>query len=372
MLLIGFLLLFLSFIQASQQQAQQACSGSCSLNFNFGSLHIHCFIQDNLNQMDLKCDNLIDNKILIDEISFFFRASKKLNQTIQFNTSNYNYFNVVLADLDEIHLDLNPFALKKPTVNYLAFFDTKFNFFVNGSRIASESDCNQRVFNNKPSIFKGFTKVQLSRINYVTKICPLIFQQAELDILFIMGQENLDNIMFMNSTEEIRVNAVIKEIFFDKIKSLSIRKQILNPLVFSGTRKIVIINSGIESIDSEAIGSLPLLTEMELMDLSFKDFYVKHKSFYKNPKNRKNVDSSLSFEQMFKDPFLFQFGQKSDLNESRDFCAFKDYPHDKCVLISPQNQQIECSNCLHLFLFLFNVGFKELQISCQFNNQLVE
>ena len=352
--MIFFLLIILSENASSQTNDQ--CSGSCQLlNLNHNIRRINCEINKNLNQTNLNCDNLIKNAETISNVMIFCTESNKLNQKIRLNTANYDFEELFFANLNEIHLDLNPFALKKSTINSISFFYSQFNFFINGSQIASESDCNSKVFNNRPSIFKGFSRFQLGVLTLTTKICPLVFHKVKFEDFSITDQENIDNIQFMNVNDSV-VAIDIERLIFDRITTLSIRTAFLNVSIFYNTKKIVIVNSQIESIESRAIGSLPKLAEMNFGDLSFEEFYLNHTIFFMNPKDRNDLQLKTFDEKYMKEnTFVFSFGKSSILDElATDFCDYKDYPHDKCVLTLPDYQHIKCSNCLHLFVFLFN------------------
>ena len=120
---------------------------------------------------------------------------------------------------------------------------------------------------------------------------------------------------------------------------------------------------------------LPKLTQIRFNDFSFKEFYLNsNRTFFIDLKNRNKELQLKTFDRAFieKNKFVFSFGQMSSLNESAEFCDYKDYPHDKCV-ISVQNQKIECSNCLNLFIYLLSIGIvKEFKHSCLINSELIE
>ena len=280
-------------------------------------------------KIDLNCDNFIKDGDRLEYIQINLGNPNKLDKKIRFNTANYYFDHLNLFYVNEIHLDSNPFSLKKSTTTFLALWYSRLNLFMNGRRIAKKSDCNRKVFKRKPSsIFRGFTKLQLTRMIYTTKICPIIFHKVKFDAFSIINQENLDDIQFMNINDDYKVDANIKLLNFEGIRSLSIRKSFFSIHIFRETEEIRIYESNVVSIESDAIQHLPKLVRMAFSNLTFKQFYAKHKRFFMNPKNRKDLKLN-AFNQTFigKNMFKFTFWNKSfPYKTATDFCAYKYYP----------------------------------------------
>ena len=217
-----FQLSFFAKSSLSQLEIGNQCTGT--FLYDFGAEEVFGDVaDDDPDKTNLTCENFIKNGTLIKSVSLFLIESQKLNKKIRLNTANYDFYKIKVSTT-------------------LGILFSNFSLFMNGSQIFNETDCNRKMFRNKSTtFFKEFTNLNLSALNYQTKICPLIFHLVQFKTFTIDNQDYIDDIIFMNNVEN-QYNATIRELIFGRISSLKLRKQFLNISLFKDVERISIEN----------------------------------------------------------------------------------------------------------------------------------
>ena len=196
-----------------------------------------------------------------------------------------NYFGLKLSFAKGISaaLSLNTIEtgnLKTGEYSRIEFVRTKLDFYARGKLIKSCQDLIDANLTTPRSIF------QISLLNpafymihckYRHTICPLMFKNAYIDILYFHGMSNLfflrNVISFTNNTFR-DLNSTINELVFFNCENLVVDANLLNPSVFKGVGYITIYHP-ISKIDDHIFRNFRLLWYVQLDATNFRNLINK-------------------------------------------------------------------------------------------------
>ena len=357
------------------------CNGTCYYTYDLDGVDgkfVQCYLNENgnkqqLEKIDLNCENRIPRNTIftngIVEIYFSDASSRILNQTINLDSARYQFEIINLLYFSGIDIGSNPFGQKKKSTTRISMFHSNFTIFKNAREIVSDADCNTNVFDGD-SIFKELESLQFDSMSFSSAICPLIFRNVLFEKIYIRNQESLDQLKFMdlNESNDTHLNATIREIRIYRVQNLTFNSAWLNKYLFKRTLKISIDSSPLSmasTTDCEALGNLKSLRDVAFLSYHFRYFYSKLKSCFLDPKFKRDSELfSFNRTHILRTFTRLEFQKDKQLTDS-EFCLFSDFPHHKILLPTITEEEIDCDNCLHLFLNLNNVVFHEFRIKCR-------
>lgn len=189
--------------------------------------------------------------------NILFAKSFNLKSALDFYFRLNMYCIMKLSFLKSIHADLGIESDKSWTLDdckkaNIEIFSSRFDFFVNEMRVARS--CQEYVDANLTtprSIFQIFVKrkMRLDLINnvYKNRLCPLLFKNARINLLYISGMSNhffRQNVLSFNSIHENEtllddLNSSIRELGLYRTENIALDKNFLNPYVFKKITEIV-------------------------------------------------------------------------------------------------------------------------------------
>ena len=324
-------------------------AGELLLCANFDS-----FTQLNFNNIQL------DPNTKIKYISF--RASSEaqviLDSSLDLSSLNGkidNNYQVILEKISGIDILANPFLQIGLLANNLAFESSKFELFHENSQITLEK-CNNLLQNTAfLSLSMTATSIYFSNSNYTRiPVCQVFFRDAKLKNFELKNIRKNNLFSFfkgVNITQSFR--SVIEN--FDILESdFEFDDNILDKNIFKNTSHIRIKRSYVRDIQKNLFRPLTELKSLELELFNFDEAINTSKNWLYslnadlkvdlNDINEFNSSKDRAFHLLLTDlNKTYEFAEK-------DFCLFKDFPHEKLILpIINTRDNLPCS-CTLLWL----------------------
>jgi hypothetical protein len=333
--------------------------------------------------LDVKCDKFdlktgilkvyATKKILLDNgfdfgnlINLFSYVSDK-PQLVQFQ--NLKGFNQNLLKLKVNKFDRNAIPHELININ--------FDFYQNETLVTQDT-CVQRNFDTKmKSFFGSITIMELSNVNYNTKVCPFVFMNTNLKSLDFSQITN--SLIFMNRLEFLNINLNQSKDYDIQTKSLtnlklsvsyeSITLSNLNRYAFKNV-KYLFLHGYVESIEKDLFYYFKQIRLIYICIENFSQFFhqgIQWMSDLNADLNDvdlyKPIDIQTNSHRIITVQFVeeSQSLQRSYLYPNEDICLFKNFPHKKMVVpvIELAETVKECS-CTLLWLLQYSSRFKNV------------
>jgi hypothetical protein len=195
-------------------------------------------------------------------------------------------------------------------------------------------------------------------------MCPFLFLKSNLKLLSIspISSSLVEKHSFYfqtlhNRTDEIDLDSKIFQ-FIISVYRVDLNENLLSPLVFRQL-KILDINGQLNSIESDLFKSFKQLKMLRLRSQNIKKLFSRQNEWLNYLNYHVYVDSYNPYDiSMNRDSILFLilFQIYSNLEyydyPDKDFCYFKNYPHERLVL--PQLKPVSKSSCSCTELFLIH------------------
>ncbi|CAF0960379.1 unnamed protein product [Brachionus calyciflorus] len=339
-----------------------------------------CIKKNVLNGFQLICNNLeIDKDILMrNKTSYkqirqiYYRLGQKriLNEDLIkgiYFLKSLGQKGLVFYFKNLLGFDLN--LLHKIEINNSVFY----NFFIYNSRIdfynktVKLSNCcpffadNQFKVNFKSVYFMDFNK-------FVTKLCPFYFNNFEIEELnfnyLADSFYSKNKVSFTNINESIKLNIKIKILKISNCENLDINSDIINCQMFQSTLNFLLFGK-IKSIHPNTFSALPSL-KFIMIDIYYSRQLLQNtqinwiknlnKNLRINDTQYENYTDHVKFV-LISQRYYPEFYSKKDLYHifpDEDFCIYRDFPFNKMVLLSindntPDNYKIKYT-CTFLWI----------------------
>jgi len=319
----------------------------------FSDLKFNCSQSINISMLGLKPDN----RIILD---------KSLNFTGLVINPTQPHFAMVLHNLKGFGVNSNPFRVIKKSNKfnqaYLIFSIDQTNFdFFDDQNIPIK--CENSVIKTKENLFTG----TILSIGYDTKLklntCPLIFSNINLGIIElrlsssfidknILGFEQNQDFKMLNSTiyhvklmlYHTDLNSVfLNKYVFEKLTILDLNGQITNIQqdLFKNFKRL-----GIIRFQSENIQNVLVRNNKWFVSLNYDLIPIDLNDLDQIRRNNMYIIGLVIYQRFYNHTF-YDYPDK-------DFCFFKDFPHNKLVFpkLRP-NFKTKCS-CTELFLIQYS------------------
>jgi hypothetical protein len=268
---------------------------------------------------------------------------------------NSNEFNLYLENLSGFSM-INPFALKDINNGSLYLSNSSFNFYFENMIINSSKIC-QDLYDNYlfVSVFDVFNAVILEKnIEYSNETCPIHFKNQIINSLKI-NDLDLDNML--NFYDLNQLNCTINSLELIMIEDITLDSKFLKENIFTKLKEIKILNSNLFGIQENLFQNFTFLKYLELELNNFQEFIqtidwmlALNSDISVNLTLQTDIDNNKQNEMYIKLTDL----KKQYTYSDKDFCLFKNFPHEKLVYpIIDTKLDLECS-CTLLWLLQYN------------------
>ncbi|CAF0710226.1 unnamed protein product [Brachionus calyciflorus] len=258
----------------------------------------------------------LSNKLNLNGLSFTDDAILSLK-----NLNSLDFFTNLSLHSSSLNLELTNSSL-------MVYYDVK-NLL--------EYKCNFDLIDSsfKP-VFSSFKTILLD-VLYPGKICPLIFQNSNIEKLRIKNLNNYNKIQFKNLPDFIltRLNSTIRRLEIDYSLIQTLDNGFLNKYLFNNLEELIITETELYSIDENVFKFLPRLNFLLLLLENFGEFFKSSSNLWFKGLNIKN-QSELIIALI--DPrSAYEF-------HDEDFCYFYLFPHKNQVYtFIKTKEKLECS-----------------------------
>lgn len=197
------------------------------------------------------------------------------------------------------------FPSKYILIKSIEFIDIRLDFYHNKKRINSCQELIDSNLTNRQTIFqipfseraaKRDRKLILRDVEYKSKICPLVFENANIIKLLLINLVNsfykTNVLAFENLSITTAMHSSIEFLGIYNFQNIDLDINILNRLVFKYTINILLESGSLNSINEETFKILNKITRVGLNPLNFRKINNKQGiNWIKNMNNMINVIS---------------------------------------------------------------------------------
>jgi hypothetical protein len=296
-----------------------------------------------------------NRKILIDET---FSLTKLINSVHLYNVHTLVMFNIK-------GIDLNSRVIESTHLNNLALVYSLFSVYTNSTQV---NECNAKGSRNFISSFKS---IYFRQTIYSKSICPLIFNQSSLELVYFTDITNSylikNKLKFDNSSQKVTINT-LKTVYFElNYERLTLDNFDVN--LFKYTQSLFLVGI-LESIDTDLFSYFKNLKIIDFKINNLDAFFQQGNKWlpFLNSNINVNMSSEIEIKASIKSMKFFflsiyqvkAFQSFIDMYTypNEDICLFKDFPHHHLVFpfIFP-DEKLECT-CTLKWLNLYVTHFK--------------
>lgn len=284
-------------------------------------------------------------------------------------------FYLCLNNLKGIDLESNPIktlkAKPEPLDKCYILFNSNFDFY-HKNKLIDSGNCDLKLLLVETSFFSNIPilDVSMSSIKFKPNMCPLIFYNASISI-FKLSSTNSLLIRNVFSFENISLDLAI--FIRSKISAFQVNfyhadldSSLLDKNVFRSTR-ILSIRGIVNSIQFDLFKSFLNLRFLNFRLENLRNFFKKDLKWinylnYMKKFDLENIKDLANIKDYFQ-LVITQILPKFNYYDypDKDFCLFKDYPHEKLVLalLDPIQNNTNDVSCTFLYLTKYSHYFQD-------------
>lgn len=291
--------------------------------------------------------------------------------------TNLKAIDVNLFDIQDINSEDDK-IIETKRISRLEFINTRLSFYIDGMRTSSCQDFNKSNLLNPRSLFQirpdyGVDQVIFVNGDFKDVLCPLVFKNAKISDLFIIGMFNLffkKNVLTFSKIPQnsTYLNSAIYSITMFRTQQIDLDLNFLNPDVFRELNSIYAyshINSiykdlflyirNVDYLQIEAQYARRMMHNgVEWMNNINNDIKV----------NLSNLDEVVSHfeERKYVKIRFFRDQTVYEVFPDEDFCLYKDFPFDQLVMIVQyfENEEKFEFTCTFLWLIRYYSTFVKI------------
>ena len=260
----------------------------------------------------------------------------------------------------------------------IEFINTRLSFYIDGKRTSSCQDFNKSNLLTPRSIFQirpdyGIDRVFFVNSDFKDVLCPLVFKNAKIGSIFIIGMFNLffkKNVLSFSKSPQnsTYLNSAIYSITMFRTQQIDLDLNFLNPDVFIQLNSIYAYGQ-INSIDKDLFLYLRNVEYLQIEALFTRRMMHNGVEWINKINNDIKVNLSNLNEigshfdankyviiRFFRDQSVYQ------VFPDEDFCLYKDFPFDQLVMIVQYfaDQQKFQFTCTFLWLIRYYSTFVKI------------
>lgn len=289
----------------------------------------------------------------------FKDESAILNERFNFTNvikyfSKFKYFmNLNIHSVNGFGFNLFHDDFKRTRISYIELIDIRLEFYHNKKKINS---C-QEIFDLNLTAVKSIFQIPFDKkahgqlfilrdVEYKTEICPLVFENVDIENFMFSGLVNTfykKNVLkFEDLNYTASLNSRIKKLQFNNVHDIVLDLDLLNPLVFSETISIIIQSRSLNSINEETFRYFKKLLIFELNPTIFRK--INHRQGINWIRNI-NYDVRVDLNKfIFKSKrgthakyilisdYIPNRKRISKILADEDFCIYVDFPFSQLVI----------------------------------------
>ena len=265
-------------------------------------------------------------------------------------------FEFILSNLKGIELALDPFgfqSIKSYAQLYLS--NTIFDLY-NENELISTQKCIDLLgeFEISLIVLSNFFSLK-ENIKYENKLCPVLFQESNLNTFELYNLKQDNRLVFEDVDAKDLDSVILNLNILDSVFYLD--NSLLHKDVFKITQNINISNTNLTGIQANLFQNFVFLKYLELELNNFQEFIQTidwmlslNSNISVNLTLQTDIDNNKQNEMYIKLTDL----KKQYTYSDKDFCLFKNFPHEKLVYpIINTKSDLECS-CTLLWLLQYN------------------
>lgn len=304
-------------------------------------------------------------------IEFDFNTLSNKIPIINFDSLNQTFFDlrkttIILKNIEKINKNsitsLRPFIL----LNDVLMSNINLDFFYLNQTLSKKSICNSFL-----NISKTKSKIYLASIMatnlvftdsviFAKELCPIIFYGSVIEYIhfYNLSQENTLN--FIKSDYSNSFQASIFSVFIENSK-ISLDNRFFDEVVFKQLTELSILNSSLTYISDRTFSTFE---KLKFINLTLNNFDVEKYEFnnlFKSLNFRSKIldlKDCLSVKEYeiryhyFKMIIILKDLSKSYRYPEKDFCLFKDFPHNRVVFPIINGKKNLICTCTLLWLLV--------------------
>ncbi len=257
---------------------------------------------------------------------------------------------ISFSNLLGIDLRTSLFKEKSPIVT-LEFQTSTFDLYLS-NKLVAEKDCTWELnpfIGDFSNIFSNIDILRLEGLAYSSRICPILFRNAQINKMYLLIASNENNLNFFDLSEiaSQNLNSTIKELYLI-YGQVYLKSTFLNKNVFENTELFAFEFDNIFGLDDDIFKSFKKIRKIQFAEGDFNGLLNNTKWL-----NSINSDISVNLDKQAeilayqnRSVAIYIEGNGNWLNYSNEiFCQLKDFPHTSLVyfIIFDQNNDIECT-----------------------------
>jgi hypothetical protein len=239
-------------------------SPQCTCDFDT----ITCFNFTSFSELNLS--NYNATKIFLKPLSL-----ATLDKNFNLDDLVYQNPNDISIDLINVRgFDLNSNLFKKQSVQdvQLSFQDSNFEVYIDGVPLGPDA-CNWNLVDQSyRSILANVSRLVLDNVNYQKMMCPIIFKNANIDVLYTDVVTNENHFTFSNLPEGQNLNTNINSFFILK-GDFYIDSTFFNEKIFKNLNQLIITDSTVYGIEEKLFSPLKNVRKIALGLHNMGDFF---------------------------------------------------------------------------------------------------
>jgi hypothetical protein len=196
-----------------------------------------------------------------------------------FNLDNLIYPNPNDISIDLINVqgfDLRSGFFKKQSIQdvQLSFQDSKFAVYIDDVLLAPEN-CNWNLIDqNYVSLFNNVSRLVLESVDFVNEICPIVFKNVNIDVLYTEIVSNQNHLSFSNLADQNGqiLNSNVNN-YFIVGGDFYLDATFMSTQIFQNLKEIIVTNSKLRGIDDKLFSKIKKIEKIALGINNFGDFY---------------------------------------------------------------------------------------------------
>ena len=340
-------------------------------SFNPVSLFLNCTDVENFESLNTFLADAIKTLRVRSKNKIIFEGN--LNFDGQESKFQENY-DIYLENFNGFIFTYNPFLAIERKASVLRLKEGNFDFYLNGNQPLSSACIFSSSLDNRP-LLSDFDIVRLeSDVNTSVIQCPLIFQNANIKRFILNSQSEQNKLTFRpllptfpNSENDVsKLNSRIEsfEIYNSELKYLD--SSLLNRYIFKDMKSFTYVSlTSNVNLENTLFGSFKSLKEFK--------FFVPNLELYLRNQDLKwslllNSDVKVDLENEAELQSIENQQKQFKLNvidsagnykfPEKDFCIFKDFPHDQLVFpIINTTPNLACT-CSLLWVIQYSPYYK--------------
>ena len=263
---------------------------------------------------ELNLSHYNTTKIILSPLNFAI-----LDKNFTLDNLIYPYPKDISIDLvNVLGFDLQTRFYKKQSVQdiQLAFQDSSFRVYIDGELLERENCSWNLIDQNYVSLFNNVSRLILESVTFHDKICPVIFKNVNIDVLYTANVTNLNHFSLSDLSDQNgqNLNSSLNSYFIVQGKFF-LDSTFMNGQIFQNLKELIITDSKVLGIENNLFIKLKKIREIALGIRNVGDFFKNgtkwlnsiNSDLYVDLNNQTNININLDRQVNYFSIYINQF-----------------------------------------------------------------